>query len=990
MAFAILSAGMSGHAQRTSLADQIAEHEQKLSEARARQPVADFRTEAMELNSLASLYRQQGKNQKALDDLNGALAIERRFHGRAGEAQSLNLMGRIYTDLGQEDKALELFNQILTVWREIGSRQGEASTLTNMGRAYSDLADEDKALELFNQGLIIWREVGGRGGEASALDGIGKVYLDTSRGTEALKYLTQALAIWREVGERGGEALTLNNMGRVYTDLGQMKEMLTSYNQALAIWREIGNRQGEASTLTNLGRASADLGQKQTALDDLQLALPLWREVGNRNGEALTLNDVGRVAAELHENAKAEDSYDQALAIWREVGNRRGEASTLMNIGRLSYDEGKLDAALQTHYESLPLWREVKSGRGEALALSSISKICGAQGQTQKALAAAMAGLYRARDARDPDLEGGIETLMMMGFRNHNQPQSAIYFGYEAVNSYQQIRANIAGLEKDMQAAFAESKAETYRILAELLIQQNRLGEAEQILDLLKEQELKGVVRTTTLDSVARQEGVKLTQAQQTVEAELGDPEKQAFALEDLILQNALLKAKTSRTADEEHQMQSLDASIEKQSAEFAQFLDRFGRTIVSDLRTVSGSASDGTAQVSSYLQSTLSKLGPNAMGIRVLFGQKHVYLILVKADSREKVELPVSPAELRAKALAVRDLLASRSGDPRPQLGELYNMLVVPMIVELDPLAVAEGSKAPVLLWSLDDSLRYLPMGSLYDGQHYLIERFRNVLFTPESYGHMTDAPMANGQKLRVLAMGLSKSYGGLPALPGVMPELEAVVHDPAVPESHGVMEGRLLPNDQFTLAALTTELGAGGDFSVVHIASHFVEQAGNGQEPFLLLGGETAGDTSGFEWNLSALENSQVAFRGTQLLTLSACSTAKDYTSRDGVEMDSLGMVAQQKEAQAVLATLWDVNDASTSRIMSDFYARWIGNPDAGKAEALRQAQLAFLHQSGTAGNKTARGIQVETESVTTGQETKYELPYYWAPFVLIGNYQ
>ncbi len=989
MAFAILSAGMSGHAQRTSLADQIAEHEQNLSEARARQPVADFRTEAIELNSLASLYRQQGKNQKALDDLNDALEIERRFHGRAGEAQSLNLMGRIYTDLGQEDKALDLFNQILPVWREIGSRQGEASTLTNMGRAYSDLADEDKALDLFDQGLTIWREVGGRSGEASALDGIGKVYLDTSRGTEALKYLTQALAIWREVGERGGEALTLNNMGRTYTDLGQMKEMLTSYNQALEIWREIGNRQGEASTLTNLGRGSADLGQKQTALDDLQEALPLWRDVGNRNGEALTLNDMGRVAAELHENAKAEDSYDQALAIWREVGNRRGEALTLMNIGRLSYDEGKLDAALQADYESLPHWQEVKSGRGEALALSSISKIYGAQGQTQRALAAAMAGLYRARDARDPDLEGGIETLMMMGFRNHNQRQSAIYFGYEAVNSYQQIRANLAGLEKDLQAAFAESKAETYRILAELLIQQNRLGEAEQILDLLKEQELKGVVRTTTLDNAARQEGVKLTQAQQIVEAELGDPEKQAFVLEGLILQNALLKAKTSRTADEERQMQSLDASIEKQSAEFAQFLDRFGRTIVSALRTDSGSASDGTTQVSSFLQSTLSKLGPNAMGIRVLFGQKHVYLILVSADSRKKVELPVAPAELRAKALAVRDLLASRAGEPRPQLGELYNMLVAPMRLELDALAAA-GSRVPVLLWSLDDALRYVPMGSLYDGQHYVIERFRNVLFTPESYGHMTDAPMAKGQKPRVLAMGLSKSFGGLPALPGVMPELEAVVHDPAVPESHGVMEGRLLPNDQFTLAALTTELGARGDFSVVHIASHFVEQAGNGQEPFLLLGGETAGDTSGFEWNLSALENSQVAFRGTQLLTLSACSTAKDYRSRDGVEMDSLGMVAQQKEAQAVLATLWDVNDASTSRIMSDFYARWIRNPDAGKAEALRQAQLALLHQSATAGNKTARGIQVETESTTTGQETKYASPYYWAPFVLIGNYQ
>ena len=93
-------------------------------------------------------------------------------------------------------------------------------------------------------------------------------------------------------------------------------------------------------------------------------------------------------------------------------------------------------------------------------------------------------------------------------------------------------------------------------------------------------------------------------------------------------------------------------------------------------------------------------------------------------------------------------------------------------------------------------------------------------------------------------LAMGLSKSYGGMPALPGVMPELDSVVHDPAVPDSHGPMQGKLLPDEQFTLAALKTELGAGKGFPVVHIASHFVLMAGSGDEPFLMMGGDNAGD--------------------------------------------------------------------------------------------------------------------------------------------------
>jgi CHAT domain-containing protein len=249
----------------------------------------------------------------------------------------------------------------------------------------------------------------------------------------------------------------------------------------------------------------------------------------------------------------------------------------------------------------------------------------------------------------------------------------------------------------------------------------------------------------------------------------------------------------------------------------------------------------------------------------------------------------------------------------------------------------------------------------------------------------------LAGGAPPAALAMGLSKSYGGMPALPGVLPELDSVVHDPAVPDSHGPMQGKLLPDEQFTLAALASELESGQNFSVVHIASHFVLIAGSGDEPFLLMGGEKTGDPSGFDWNLSAMENSTVVFHGTRLLTLSACSTAKNYKSRNGFEMDGLGMVAQQKQAEAVLATLWDVNDLSTSRIMSDFYARWIRNPSAGKAEALRQAQLAFLRGTATApGAKTGRGFESSEPEPAVQSSLGYAHPYYWAAFVLIGNYQ
>jgi CHAT domain-containing protein len=357
-------------------------------------------------------------------------------------------------------------------------------------------------------------------------------------------------------------------------------------------------------------------------------------------------------------------------------------------------------------------------------------------------------------------------------------------------------------------------------------------------------------------------------------------------------------------------------------------------------------------------------------MGIRILLGDERAYAIVVTAQGRKKFELKATPAELRSKVLQVRDDLRTSDSDLKPHLVELYAMAVAPFEDELTALEKDSQGKngVPTLLWSLDGALRYLPMAAMYNGRRYLAERFTNILFTPESYGHMAASAGEGKDALRVLAMGLSKSYGGLPALPGVLPELNAVARDPSVPESHGPLDGTLLSDERFTYEALKTKLGAGSTFPVVHIASHFVLETDSGAEPYLMLGGESAGQPDGYPLTLSKLEDSPISFHGTRLLTLSACSTAKGDVAKNGLEMDSLGMIAQQKDAEAVLATLWDVDDASTSRIMSDFYARWIKAPAEGKAEALRQAQMALLR----------------------GSDAAFSHPYYWAPFVLIGNYK
>ena len=986
-------------AQTGSLQNLIAQHEQGLVQARSSRSRV---TEATELNVLASLYRQTGNLKRGLDYCNQALALEQSAGFRLSEAYTKDTMGRIYTDLGEEDKALDLFNEILPYWESEANRKsadfmhqtrlftvGHASTLSNLGRVYNNLGDRQKALDYLNQALPIWLDSGNASGQASTLDSMGRAYSDMGDGQQAMEYFNRAMPLWAADGDRNGEALTLNDMGPAWAGMGQKQKALETYNKALGIWREVGNRQGEALTLENIGKLYRDLGEHQTALDYYNQSLPIWREVGNRSGEALALSDIGRAYADLHQPDKALDYGNQALPIFRETGSRRGEAMTLNNMGRDESDKGAAKEAMDLDLQALAIWREVQDKRNEAVALMTLGWAYSEMNDPDRSLASALAALSLAKTTGDPQIAGGVETSMMLGFRKQHHPEEAIFFGLEAVNSYQQIRKNISGLDKDLQAGFAQSRSGAYRMLAELLVEAGRLGEAEQILDLLKEQELKDVVTGASSGAAAGIEPLRLSSSQQQAENELPALEQSARTIEELSISFAQLQAKTARSASENAQLQSLDQSIQQVRSQLSDALtNRIFPAL--DRQTTAGQQSPDATQ--SYLQTSLAKLGPRVIGIRLLLGDDHAYAIVVTATTRKAIVLNASPADLRAKTFEALKALGSPATDPRPQLSELYSMVVAPLDGELKSLenGTEANGTVPTLLWSLDDALRYVPMGALYDGTHYMVERFHNVLFTPESYGHMTDSPLDGGQPPSALAMGLSKSYGGLPALPGVIPELDAVVHDPSVPDSHGPMQGKLLPDEQFTLAALRQALGAGKGFSVVHIASHFVLVAGSGDEPFLMMGGDNSGDPSGFEWNLSAMENSAVAFHGTRLLTLSACSTAKDYKSRNGLEMDSLGMVAQQKDAEAVLATLWDVNDLSTSQIMSDFYNRWVKNPTQGKAEALRQAQLAFLHgAAGQAGN-AGRGFQAVEESAPAKSTLGYAHPYYWAPFVLIGNYQ
>ena len=120
--------------------------------------------------------------------------------------------------------------------------------------------------------------------------------------------------------------------------------------------------------------------------------------------------------------------------------------------------------------------------------------------------------------------------------------------------------------------------------------------------------------------------------------------------------------------------------------------------------------------------------------------------------------------------------------------------------------------------------------------------------------------------------------------------------------------------------------------------------------------------------------------------MVVLSACETAMGGPDAEGIEVPGISFYFLNGGAKAVMASLWLVNDASTSLFMQQFYTE-LSAGNFSKAEARRRVQMAFIQNEGPLASKLARG-GFELSNPATARETPLSHPYYWAPFILIGN--
>jgi CHAT domain-containing protein len=279
---------------------------------------------------------------------------------------------------------------------------------------------------------------------------------------------------------------------------------------------------------------------------------------------------------------------------------------------------------------------------------------------------------------------------------------------------------------------------------------------------------------------------------------------------------------------------------------------------------------------------------------------------------------------------------VVDESNSFEPHARRLYDWLIRPLAEDL------RRDEVSTLVIVPDGPLRTIPLAALHDGNKFLVENYA-VVTTPGLT--LTSARPAPRAGLKVLAGGLTEAVQGFSPLPNVARELASI---------EATYPAMILQDSSFKTASIVRDVSTGA-YSILHFATHghFDREPGNS---FLL--------TFDGKITMDGLQDSlgQRRFREdpVELLVLSACQTAA------GDDRAALGLagVGLKAGARSVLASLWSISDESTAILVSEFHKQ-LTDKSKTKAEALRIAQRLLLEQQ------------------------RFRHPYYWAPFILIGNW-
>jgi CHAT domain-containing protein/tetratricopeptide (TPR) repeat protein len=951
-----------------------------------RQAMAARADEAESLLALSNLAWRRQDYAGVAQRLQDALTIARAIKDRLLEARCTRFLGIHHELTLRFPEALDAYTRALAIYRDpaVGDVAGEIETLLNLGSYANTRGDYPLAQQYYDAALKLAEKTKARPQQCNALSSIGWLHRVSGRLDDALAAQQQALVIAEEVDDLWTRASTYHAIAVLYSDFGQNAKGIAYAEKAMQLNADDQNPNGQVIVGNALGVYYYRQGDYVRSDQYLRESLALAEKLNSQPDVLTALGNLCELAMRQGQYTQAAALLQRALPISKMIDNGPSLVDMQVLLARVKRLEGEATAAAAPP-RAAGLYQDAAGALGVALAKARELTLPGYIVEVQ--MEAAQLALAQGRPAEGvAPLAEAVHIATARKFRHQlwelYYQQGRLLLALErlpeAEASLQQsmavldeLQGGVAGGEKGKET-FIRSRIKVYETMAEVLgalnatekdpvARQQRAERALTYVAYARFQVVSSVAGTVddTGDAVLnealrRRDDVVLRQGQIAREVkdalEAGNTEK-AERLDRVL----------ARTEEE---LAGTYADIKAQDADLDARLKFDPRRLADAVRDLPDKAvllvlfpGQDDLHLWVYTNEGFKEWRRRPVGRKELYGlvndfRKGIDEVISHVERRERLGRGFgSAAEANtANPQWYRDNISGMRGT----LAKLYGHLIAPVeadIANADPLIILPYGQ-----------LCYLPFEALTrqeaDGKLTFLGQERRVAYLT-SEDHLRET-------LRALARPLSDKGDAWVAfadprgrLGSSLTEANDIAAFFPTHEIHSNATGTA-GKDQVEVLR--------DDCTILHFATHGFLNGAKPSQTYLELASPPGDGMLSQSEIWPRLKNLSKPFknRRLRLVVLSACETAR---GQEAPEAEVLGLpdAFTMAGVPAVIGSLWSVYTYTTTDFMVDFY-RLLAQQKQSKAQAMQQARRTMITQD----------------------DGRYAHPFYWAPFLLFGDWR
>ncbi len=892
---------------------------------------------AKALSGLALIYKETRRDAEALATLQQALKEFTALGDKEEIANTWSSIGTIY--YGQRD-----FAAAAEAFLKSTEANSNPDQLVRVADALYMQGDYSAALSYYKQSFEGLKTKSDAAGMIAALNGAANSSFYQGNYDDALQFFQRNAVLQEQFGDKGGLATSLRGVGNVHRARGDFAAALESYFRSLVIFEQ--QRMPTGTTLGSIGLVRALQGDTQRALEYYGKALAEFEATANKIETARVHSLIGNVYYSQGNYVSALESYRKGLALRVEMEDKSGQGDILAGIGAALLKQGNYSEALDSYQQALELFNAVGNKERIADTLTRLSEAFLFQGEYSKALSAAENAASLARQLDSVDVLWYAVMLSGKAHRGLDHLPEATQAFADSISIVESLRSRPASIEGS-----GRSSHLPYLAALDLLVDQNRAGQAFDYAERAKVQALSELLRTSNAKT---KKG--LTPAEVTEEQRLAG-EAASFELQ-LDREGQLRNSNDARRA-------KLRDRLSQTRAAFAEFREKLF-TAHPHLKIERGELAPlQIEEIRSLLNDSQTAL------VEYTITENNSYLFVLTSDSsraknlRAKRSGPLSlkiyPLNVKNDELALRvrefeQRLASRSEDYSRSARELYDLLLKPagdqLVLKTKLIVVPDG-----VLWRLpfealqpaDDHFVVDQMQVSYAPSFSALRDMRKATVTPRRNLQLEafSMPVLTAQiKQRLELAYANRKFE-------TTPQQEDEVR--SIAGAYGNTRSQIFAGTAATEERVRTELSNAG---ILHFAAPALLDDTSAMSSFVSLAAG-ADNTDGVLQSREIMNLQTTA----QLVVLSGAQSSGNYAGGAALGWSWSWFVAG---SPTTMLTRWEVKSPALSQLMTQFYTQQRPDPRTmrPKSTALYQSVLKLR------------------------RSTEYQHPYYWANIAMIGD--